>query len=599
MSDRERMAASLGGRLRALARIGAWSAAPESGQRPSTMAAIAVFFERRMLVMLALGFAAGLPNLLIFDTLSAWLRQADVPLRTIGFFSLATLAYSLKFLWAPLVDRTAIPLLTPLVGYRRAWMLAAQAVIILGLWLISGANPEANLWLVAWFAVLVGFASATQDVVIDAWRIEAAGQERQGAMAAMYQWGYRLAILTAGIAPLVLAEHVDWSFAYAAMAALMAIGVAAVLAAPREQPRPLMPPLLTPALPARRGVEALEWTGRLSLLLSGAYLFGVGFSGAFVMIEWAAAALGATPASVAALNVIWDQRPAGVLIQVGLACLGLLLIVGAALPLPGARTRPSTYFARWYGDPLRDFFGRFAGTAGLILAMICCYRLSDFVLNIMNPFYLDLGFDLETIAGVRKGVGVIMLMLGVGVGGWSIARFGLMRSLIIGALAGPVSNLMFAWLAMQGPDPRAFALAIMVDNLSAGYAGTILIAYMSSLTSAGFTATQYALFSSLYSLPGKLIAAQSGAIVEASARLAMPGGPFARLAPLFAGLPPASFATGAADLGVSAAALGAGYMVFFGYSCLIGLAALVLALIIGGRQARAVAPGKRTAPAPP
>jgi PAT family beta-lactamase induction signal transducer AmpG len=360
-----------------------------------------------------------------------------------------------------------------------------------------------------------------------------------------------------------------------------------------------MPPLLPRELPARPAAEALEWTVRLSLLLAGAYVFGVGFSGEFVMIEWAAAAVGAAPASVAALNVIWDQRPAGVLIQVGLACLGLLLIIGAALPVPGARTRPSTYFVRSYGDPLRDFFGRFAGTAGLILAMICCYRLSDFVLNIMNPFYLDLGFDLETIAGVRKGVGVIMLMLGVGVGGWSIARFGLIRSLIIGALAGPVSNLMFAWLATQGPDLRAFALAIMVDNLSAGYAGTILIAYMSSLTSAGFTATQYALFSSLYSLPGKLIAAQSGVIVEASARMAAPGGPFARLAPLFAGLPPASFATGAADLGVSAAALGAGYVVFFGYSCLIGAAALVLALIIAGRQARAVAPKERTAPAPP
>ena len=154
-----------------------------------------------MLVMVALGFAAGLPNLLIFDTLSAWLRQVDVPLRTIGFFSLATLAYSLKFLWAPLIDRTRVPLLTPVLGHRRAWMLAAQAVIILGLWLVSGSNPAVNLWLVASFAVLVAFASATQDVVIDAWRIEVAGEERQGAMAAMYQWGYRIAILTAGIAP--------------------------------------------------------------------------------------------------------------------------------------------------------------------------------------------------------------------------------------------------------------------------------------------------------------------------------------------------------------------------------------------------------------
>jgi PAT family beta-lactamase induction signal transducer AmpG len=552
-----------------------------------------------MLVMLALGFAAGLPNLLIFDTLSAWLRQADVPLRTIGFFSLATLAYSLKFLWAPLVDRTALPLLTPLLGHRRGWMLGAQAVIILGLWLVSGADPVANLGLVAAFAVLVAFASATQDVVIDAWRIEAAGEERQGAMAAMYQWGYRIAILTAGIAPLVLAEHIDWGFAYAVMTALMAVGVGAVLAAPRERLRPLLPPLLAPDLPARPAAEALEWTARLFLLVTGAWLFGLGFTGQFALLEWPAAALGASPGSLTALNALWTEGPVGMAIQVGLACLGLCLIVGAGLPLPGLRTRPSTYFVRSYGDPLRDFFTRFAGMAGLILAMICCYRLSDFVLNIMNPFYLDLGFDLTTIAEVRKGIGVAMLMLGVGAGGWSIARFGLMRSLIVGALAGPVSNLAFAWLALQGSDVRAFAVAVMVDNASAGYAGTVLIAYMSSLTSAGFTATQYALFSSLYSLPGKLIAAQSGTIVEASARMAAADGPFAGLTALFADLPPASFAAGAAELDVSRAALGAGYTIFFLYSCLIGLVALVLALLIAGKQVRNAAPGERAAPASP
>jgi PAT family beta-lactamase induction signal transducer AmpG len=604
VADHGQTVPSPGGRLRALGRLPATlkrrrpgSAIAGLGRRPSATAALAVFFERRMLVMLALGFAAGLPNLLIFDTLSAWLRQADVPLRTIGFFSLATLAYSLKFLWAPLVDRIALPLLTPLLGHRRGWMLMAQAVIILGLWLVSGSEPAVELWLVTSIAVLVAFASATQDVVIDAWRIEAAGQERQGAMAAMYQWGYRIAILTAGIAPLMLAQRVDWGFAYGAMATLMAIGVAGVLAAPREHPRPAMPPLLPRGLPVRPVAEALEWAARLSLLLGGACAFGVGFTGQFAMIEWAAAAVGLAPDLLAGVRALWDQRPLGVFVQVGLACLGLFLIVAAALPLPGVRTRPSTYFVRSYGDPLRDFFSRFAGTAALILAMICCYRLGDFVLNIMNPFYLDLGFDLDTIAEVRKGVGVAMLMLGVGAGGWSIARFGLMRSLIVGALAGPVSNLAFAWLAMQGPDLGAFALAVTVDNVSAGYAGTILIAYMSSLTSTGFTATQYALFSSLYSLPGKLLAAQSGTVVEASARMAAPGGPFAGLSALFSDLPAASFASGAASLGVPAAALAAGYTLFFFYSCLVGLAALVLALVVAGRQMGNAAPGGRAAAA--
>jgi PAT family beta-lactamase induction signal transducer AmpG len=148
------------------------------------LGALAVFFERRSLVMLALGFAAGLPNLLIFDTLSAWLREAGLSLEVIGFFSLATLAYSFKFLWAPLVDRTTVLGLTRLLGHRRSWMLVCQALIILGLWLVAGTDPAAHLGLMALFAVFVGFSSATQDIVIDAWRIEAAEQAKQGALAA-------------------------------------------------------------------------------------------------------------------------------------------------------------------------------------------------------------------------------------------------------------------------------------------------------------------------------------------------------------------------------------------------------------------------------
>jgi len=466
----------------------------------TTWEALAVFIERRSLVMLALGFAAGLPNLLIFDTLSAWLRQSGIPLATITLMSLATLSYSLKFLWAPLVDRTSIPVLTALLGHRRSWMLAAQGVIILGLWMVSGTNPANGLGVVAFLAALVAFTSATQDIVIDAWRIEAAGDERQGAMAAMYQWGYRIAILTAGIAPLLIADNWSWNTAYAAMAALMLIGVGAVLLAPRETKRPDMAPLLPRDLPTRPLPEALEWAARLAMLLAGAFVFGLGFTGRTEMIDWGGGLFGMSAETLEAFKAVWAMKPWGVFLQVGAAALGLALIVGAAWPIPGRQTRPGVYFVRSYGEPIRDFFKRFPNTAALILAMICCYRLSDFVLNIMNPFYLDVGFDLTTIAEVRKGFGVAMLMAGVGVAGWAIARFGLIRPLIAGALAGPLSNLAFAWLATQGPDWRAFATAIVIDNVTAGFSGTVLIAYMSSLTSAGFTATQYALFSSLYAL---------------------------------------------------------------------------------------------------
>jgi MFS transporter, PAT family, beta-lactamase induction signal transducer AmpG len=199
-------------------------------------AGLRAYLDRRVAVMLGLGFASGLPNLLIFDTLSAWLREAGLSLEVIGFFSLATLAYSFKFVWAPLIDRTQVPVLGRWLGHRRAWMLLAQAAIILGLWLVAGSDPAANLAWVAVFAVLTGFASATQDIVVDAWRIEAAEETRQGAMAAAYQWGYRIAVVVAGAAPLLLAEAYGWSLSYGVMAALMAIGVLAVLAAPREAP---------------------------------------------------------------------------------------------------------------------------------------------------------------------------------------------------------------------------------------------------------------------------------------------------------------------------------------------------------------------------
>jgi PAT family beta-lactamase induction signal transducer AmpG len=544
----------------------------------TTWDAIAVFLERQSLVMLALGFAAGLPNLLVFDTLSAWLRTEGVSLQVIGFFALATLSYSLKFLWAPLIDRSSVPVLTGLLGHRRSWMLVCQGLIILGLWLISGSNPTVNIGLVALFAVFVAFTSATQDIVIDAWRIEAAGEERQGVMAAAYQWGYRIAILTAGIAPLFIASRINWGVAYASMAVLMAIGIAAVLLAPKEKPRPAQQPLMPTDMPVKPAEEALEWALRLALLLGGALIFGTGFTAQLDLLKTVFGAFGAT-ASLAGLEAAWAEKPLGVFIQVGFALTGLAMIVCAALPAPGKATRPGVYFRRSYGEPLADFFKRFEGTAWLILAMICCYRLSDFVLNIMNPFYLDLGFDLERIAEVRKGFGVWMLVVGVGLAGWAIARFGLIRCLVAGAVVGPLSNLMFAWMATQGPDWRAFAAAIAVDNVTAGFCGTVLIAYMSSLTSAGFTATQYALFSSLYALPGKLIAAQSGGIVEGSARAAEEGGLLGGLRAFFQQLPDGAFAR-AADLGVSPASLGAGYVMFFFYSCLIGLLALVLALMI-------------------
>lgn len=560
------------------------------GPRPGTREALAAFFERRALVMMALGFAAGLPFLLIFDTLSAWLREVGLSLEVIGFFSLATLVYSFKFLWAPLVDRTRVPVLTDWVGHRRSWMLVCQVFIIVGLWLVAGTDPGVHLGRMAFFAVCVGFFSATQDIAIDAWRIEVADVSRQGVMASAYQWGYRGAFITAGAVPLLLAQSFGWNVSYGVMAALMGLGVLATLAAPREAAHTIRD-LHVEDIPKQPVRDAVEWAARLMVLALGALLLGSGLAANASLIGNLLTSLGLASTG-AAIVAAW-RSSSGIWVQVLAVIVGFGIVILAILPIPGRRTLPGAYLFAALGDPLRNFFERYGSAAGPILALICLYRLSDFVLNIMNPFYLDLGFTLTEVAEVRKIFGVVATLVGVFSGGYAIVRFGLMRSLLVGAFAGPLSNLVFVWLATKGHQVSALFVAIGVENILSGFAATCLIAYMSSLTTTGFTATQYALFSSLYALPGKMVASQSGRIVEASAQSAESGGLFASLTPFFSGLPAESFADALTKSGVSPSALGAGYMVFFLYSCAIGLVAVWLAFVVVA-QSRA---GERAAPA--
>jgi PAT family beta-lactamase induction signal transducer AmpG len=544
-------------------------------EKKTLLQTLAFFGERRSLVMLGLGFASGLPYMLIFDTLSLWLRDAGLSLAVIGFFSLATLSFSLKFLWAPLIDRTKVPVLHALVGHRRAWMLVCQAVIVLGLLAMSSIDPARSLPLLAAVAVIVGFATATQDIVIDAWRIEVVDVERQGQMTMAVQWGYRGAMIIAGAVPLLLAERFNWNISYLAMAGAMAIGVISALAAPREKAHAIRP-IHTDGIVQPKVLEIGEWLVRLAILLTGALLLGSGLSGDASLLS---KFLGGD-----ALAEAWKDKQNGIWLQLAGVIAGLAVIVLAAWPIPKVPTKPGVYLSTALYSPLKDFLTRFSGVAGLILAAICVYRVSDFVLNIMNPFYRDMGFSLTEIAEIRKVFGIVASMAGVFLGGVVVARFGLMKALIIGAFAQPISNLMFALLAMSGHNTGMLFASICIDNVAGGVAGTALIAYMSSLTTAGFTATQYALFSSLYALPGKLIASQSGRIVEASAKAAEAGGPIAALKGLFTRLPPESFTAAGAKLGVSAPAMAAGYTAFFLYTALIGMVAIVLSFLVAVRQ---------------
>jgi PAT family beta-lactamase induction signal transducer AmpG len=321
----------------------------------SFRAALAVYTERSSLVMVALGFSAALPYFLVFDTLSAWLRASGLSLEVIGFFSLVTLVSSFKFLWAPFVDRVRVPLLDGWLGHRRAWMLVCQALIIVGLWLVAGFEPTRSLGAIAVCATLVGFSSATQDIAIDAWRIEAADTSRQGAMAAAYQWGYRVAMIIAGAVPLILAQTYGWNFSYAVMAGLMLVGVAGVLAAPREAQH-VVRPIATAGLAATPGRDAVEWVARLAVLGAGALVLGSGLAANAGILGNVVAALG-LPGLRDAIVAAW-QSDARVWVHVGAVVAGLATIAVAASPLPGARTRPGVYLASALADPLRDFFAR-------------------------------------------------------------------------------------------------------------------------------------------------------------------------------------------------------------------------------------------------
>jgi len=367
------------------------------------------------------------------------------------------------------------------------------------------------------------------------------------------------------------------------MAALMGIGVLAVFAAPREAQhavRPIRTEGIEPA-PAR---DALEWVVRLALLATGALIMGSGLAANATVLGRVLAVFGAASARDEVLR-LW-AGDARVWIQVGAVIVGILIIAIATLPLPNVRTRPGVYLYSALGDPLRDFFSRYQGTGALILALICLYRVPDFVMNIMNPFYLDVGYTLVEIAEIRKFFGVFMTMLGTFLGGVAVVRYGMMPALLIGAFAGPLSNLLFIWLAFQQHSLWSLFIAIGLDNVAGGFAGTCLIAYMSSLTSVGFTATQYALFSALYALPGRIIASQSGRIVETAARWADAGGVLSGLKDLLASQVPQNFASAIERSGVTPGALGAGYITFFVYSATVGIFAIILSFVVMRRVHR-------------
>ena len=391
--------------------------------------------------MLFLGFSAGLPFLLVFSTLNARLADVGVETATIGFFSWLGITYSIKVFWAPVVDRLKLPVLNRLFGKRRSWILLAQAGIATGLYLMAAVDPLSAPETLALCGLLVAFSSATQDVAIDAYRIEIAEERLQAALAATYIFGYRLALLVAGAGALYLAEFWSWQVSYQVMAALVGVGVLTVLVA-RE--------------PEVNHFAAAEDIAE--------------------KVQEEAARRGHLPPRLAKL-------------------------VG--------------WFYAAVAGPFVDFFRRYKELAIVILVLVAVYRISDIAMGVMaNPFYLDfMGFSKTQVADVTKVFGFFMTILGSMVGGVLVVRYGVRRILLAGAIMTAATNLLFVVLAQYPPDIKLLALVVSADNLSGGIANVALIAWLSSMTSASFTATQYALFSSLMTLPGKFLGGFSGIVV--------------------------------------------------------------------------------------
>lgn len=400
-----------------------------------------VYAHPRVVGMAFLGFSAGLPLLLVGGTFTAWLRDLGVELAAIGFLSWVGMAHSIKVLWAPVVDRLPVPGLTRWFGRRRSWMLLAQLTIAIALAGIAFTDPTEALWLVAVWAVLAAFGSATQDVAVDAYRIEAVSRERQAAMAATYVFGYRVALLAAGAGALHIAAVGNWSMAYGAMAVLMGVGLLTTLIVREPE------------------------------------------------------------AQIDRSTMQFEQRVVDYLDRTSHR---------------GWRRTITAWFIGAVICPFADFIQRFGKAVLVILLFISVFRISDIFMGVMaNPFYLDLGFSKQQIANVAAAFGLAMTLSGVAVGGLLVARFGIMRMLIVGALLAPLTNLCFSWLALLGPELYGLVIAIMADNLSGGVAIAVFIAYLSSLTNSAYTATQYALFSSIMTLPGQFLGGFTGVLAEA------------------------------------------------------------------------------------
>ena len=384
-----------------------------------------VYLEFRVFLILLLGFSSGLPLLLVYGTLSAWLQDEGVSLTVIGWFSAASSAYALKFLWAPLVDRCPIPGFTTFLGQRRGWLLFSQLIVMGAIVALGSTDPGLDLVVTAMWAVALAFASATQDIVVDAYRIETLDQDRMGAGASNYVVGYRIATFVSGAGALIIADQAGWFWAYATMAGFVVIGICATLIGPEP----------------KREVEKLTTAAHAAGSKFGALLY----------------------------ESVWM--------------------------------------------PFAEFLGRTNWLA--VLLFVALYKYGDALLGVMaNPFYLDIGFTKTEVGLVTKGFGLAMTLLGGVVGGAMVLRLGTLKALFLGGILQAASNGVFALQAWVGADITFLFLTIGIENLTGGIGTIAFVAYISGLTNVAYTATQFALLSSLTAFARTLFASGGGWLAD-------------------------------------------------------------------------------------
>jgi len=466
------------------------------------------FIHPRVVTMLFYGISAGIPLLLIFSSLSLWLREAGIEREAVTYFSWAALGYSFKFVWAPLVDKLPLPVLTRLLGRRRAWLLLSQLMIMSSIAMMAFIDPATEvLTVMAWAAVMLGFSSATQDVVIDAYRIESAEGDLQALMSSSYIAGYRIGMIIAGAGALFLASYwgsttnnysyIAWQMTYLAMAAVMLVGVITTLMIPEPDTK----------YKEETGAEQRQHFGFLVLFVLAA-------TGLVASFYYSANIALNMKSSLSV--VLGNSNLAAFIIELVRLTVALLVAATIAKVTVLLGIIDQSVVKNTYVEPVKDFFQRYGmALAWLLLALIGLYRISDIVLGVIsNVFFQDLGFSKVEIASVVKTFGLFMTIVGGFLGGLLAVRFGVMRILFLGALLSALTNLLFMVLAAAGHDMVMLYIVISADNLSAGLASAAFIAFLSSLTNISFTAVQYAIFSSLMTLLPKILGGYSGAMVE-------------------------------------------------------------------------------------